>query len=64
MNMIKVRRPRHLNKPQIHPKGTGKSRIPNDLDWHGLAEVFLFGVIAFSSIWPVFDALDAVIRLK
>lgn len=65
MNVIKVRRPRgRRNNTQIHSKGTTKSRMPNDFEWHGLAEAFLFGVITFISIWPVFDAMAAVIRLK
>ena len=65
MNVIKVQRPRqHRNNVQIHSKGATKGRMPGDFEWHGLAEAFIFGMIAFISIWPVFDAMVAVIRLK
>ena len=65
MNVIKVPRPQgRRNNRQIHSEGTTKGRMPNDFEWHGLAEAFIFGMIAFISIWPVFDAMVAVIRLK
>jgi hypothetical protein len=65
MNVIKVQRPRRRqNHGQIHLARATKSRLPNDFSWHGAAEVFLFGLISLISIWPVFDAMDAVLRLK
>jgi hypothetical protein len=65
MNVIKVQRPARLrNGTRIHPAETKKLRSPNDFSWHGLAEVLLFGMMAVTSIWPLFDAMDAVLRLR
>jgi hypothetical protein len=65
MNVIKVQRPpRRRSNTQIHPERVTKSRIPNEFGWQAMAEIFLFGMISLISIWPVFDAMDAVLRLK
>jgi hypothetical protein len=65
MNVIKVQRPqRRPNNVRLLRGEIRKLRIPSDFVWHGVAEIFLFGVISLISIWPVFDAMDAVLRLR
>ncbi len=61
MNVIKVPRPqRRRNSAEIHPAKIEGRQQSSEFEWHGLAEVLLFGVISIISIWPIWAAMGAM----